>query len=347
MNITDTLTHLANLTKGPHALRPCLVGPTGAGKTARVHQVAEALNLPVHTMLLAHMMPEEISGIPHVTAKRTAWPAPEWATRLAKEPHVLFLDEFDKARRDVMGAVLTLLWELKVGNVALHPDTVLILAMQPVPPAQFLADETGRAIAARCVFLPVAYDWNYVQQQIGMDLSFLPAGPSPKLPVLEEPSPRQVTLLYRLLTHLPEEVPQDTRQAIAGGVLPKPLVEPFLEALDSHQTLDSKAICQALGEGTIDPDDIELEEVIALTAVIPEHLSGPKAAETFARFTERLWETRNADLCSRFLSGLFDALEEQYNRTGDPEVEFLPGVEPDDLYDAMEPVVKRLQEKGL
>lgn len=174
--------------KSGQKLWPWLVGPTGSGKTTRVHEYARRRGLPVIAVHLHSMLTEEILGIPEIRDNRTIWTLPDWAT---DRPAIIFFDEVDKAPMERLGVVMTTLAELRVRNRPLHPDTLMILASQPVDPG-WVEDETGAAIRARTVPLAVSYDWQRLEQMFPpINLGFLPAD-VPQIPALPKPSARQV-----------------------------------------------------------------------------------------------------------------------------------------------------------
>jgi SpoVK/Ycf46/Vps4 family AAA+-type ATPase len=188
--------------RGPHWPRACLLGPTGTGKTARVRQLAANLNLPVEVVLLAQLLPEDIGGLPigadaqlrAVFHPRSQGPwdtvhtVPAWFAHAEREPVVLFFDELDKAADDPQKAatILTLLWDCELHGRRLHPQTIIICAMQPVSRTDFLASETGRALAARLAWFPIGDSREWLAAQYGLPwLTELKGGSAPEPPFIE------------------------------------------------------------------------------------------------------------------------------------------------------------------
>lgn len=186
----------------PEAARqwPCFLGPTGAGKTARARAIAAELGLRMVTLLPATSLPEDILGLPVVKDEETLWTLTDWAKASREEPCLIFIDEADKARPETVGALLTLMSGLQVRDVALHPATRILVAMQPVDRAEFLSTETGRAFAARMVFVPVQYDRARIAAMFGLDAAALAsaAGKEPpvELPTLPVISDRQLEAIF-------------------------------------------------------------------------------------------------------------------------------------------------------
>jgi hypothetical protein len=89
-----------------------LLGKAGTAKTATVNFIAKKLELPVVTLPLAGISPEDIGGLPRPndTNNPTAFRylAPEWFEKYKDKPFVLFLDEFNQATIDTMHAMFYL-----------------------------------------------------------------------------------------------------------------------------------------------------------------------------------------------------------------------------------------------
>ncbi|MEM4167813.1 MAG: AAA family ATPase [Candidatus Caldarchaeum sp.] len=153
---------------------PALIGFTGSGKTRTVNKIAEELNLPIRNLLLGTMLPEDILGLPKATKTETNWTVPDWAKDCIKQPCLIFMDELDKANSSCLSAVLTLMTDLQIRNIKLHPQTKIIAAMQPVDET-FLSDQTGEAICARVIFFPMPYDnsCEYLAKKHNVSVNFL------------------------------------------------------------------------------------------------------------------------------------------------------------------------------
>lgn len=180
-------------------ITPCLVGPTGSGKTSRVLQTAKELGLPVTRLLLGTMLAEDVLGLPKVNTKATHWTLPDWAAKAVEQPYLIFLDELDKARSDTMSSVLTLLAEHQIRDVKLHPETKIAAAMQPVDPETWNADETGKALTTRLAFIRTPYEWEYFLKKYRVDFSDLPVQDF-DVPVSKDPNMRQIEWLIHVMS---------------------------------------------------------------------------------------------------------------------------------------------------
>lgn len=297
--LREILEHNRHRTSGPY-LWPALIGPTGSGKTSVVRELAQEMGLEVRTLLLGTMLPEDVLGLPRVIDGATRWTLPEWAVGLAERPAIVFLDEIDKARPDVAATVLTLLAERRIRDTILHPGVLFVAAGQPVWDG-WLGDETNRALSARLVWLPVGYDWGFVEAKHGLRagaLGFLPKGKAPRPPVLPEPSARQVDWALGFLreTRLEEE----ELMAVLRGVMPPEHAEALYRAWKDAAALRVEDVAASL-----EPEDIwgiPFERLAELMGPLMTH----GKLETWCEAVVKLWGDAPPEVCSA-------ALEKQYN----------------------------------
>jgi hypothetical protein len=292
------LQRLIQLSAGPQNLRPCLIGATGAGKTARVRQIAGELGRPLVTLLLQTMLPEDILGLPRVVRRETVWALPDWVRRAADNPHLIFLDELDKPRPEVVSAVLTLIWDLEVRGARLHPETVVVAAMQPVDRDLWLADETMRALAARLIFIPISAGEGYERLAQLTQLPWvteLAAGEEPPAPpVLDKPSPRQLDCALRL---------------IRRGADP----ELVIRGICAPQTADW--ILSKLSSAGPRPDELGLTPEVAAARLPDLAVNGP--AQAWAQALAALFIEGDPDLVSRALARQYEAVSAAGQLCGD------------------------------
>ena len=89
-----------------------LLGKAGTAKTATVNAISAELGLPVVTLPLAGISPEDIGGMPRPNDPKNPtafrYLAPEWFEKHRDKPFVLFLDEFNQATIDTMHAMFYL-----------------------------------------------------------------------------------------------------------------------------------------------------------------------------------------------------------------------------------------------
>lgn len=157
----------------PFPLTPCFYGESGSGKTARAFKLAQAMKLPLKTLILSACLPEDIGGVLRAEGQFSVWKVPDWVNT----PSMLFLDELDKAREDSTAAILSLLTSREIHGEKLHPDTVILCAMQPVDASEFRSTETGKALAARLLWLPVGQSFSARFGEAYSSMDRIPAPP--------------------------------------------------------------------------------------------------------------------------------------------------------------------------
>lgn len=284
-------------------LWPWLVGPTGSGKTTRVRQWAESRGLPVFTLLLRSMLPEEILGIPQVTEGVTKWSLPEWAAPLVDKPGVLFLDELDKARPECLAAILTLLAELRVRDIRLHPGTLVIAASQPVADWD-VEDETYRALRARLVPIPVSYDWEFLNHKYGWDLSQFPSNEPTAPAALEIPSMRQVQFCIELILWRDDDVTRRIVSLVIGDA--------WAARLLRGVRVSPESIARGLAARSGDVYDIPPHVLIDALPHILIH----GTPEILSDALVRIFATCSPDDCERALARMYDTLRPQVEAAG-------------------------------
>ena len=120
----------ANLIKAVGSKRTVLVeGDMGSGKSTILKTLAK--ELPTHTAAYFDCTTKDLGdiSIPHVTAIAEGGyvsyvPNEEFGVHLGK-PLILMLDELGKANPAVKNALLRVMQERTVGNVPLHPDSIV------------------------------------------------------------------------------------------------------------------------------------------------------------------------------------------------------------------------------
>jgi hypothetical protein len=111
-----------------------LWGGAGLGKSSAVREMAAAADLPCETVIASIREPSDFAGLPIVTEGGTSvrFAAPDWAERLAASGRgILFLDEISTAPPAVQAALLRVVLERVVGDVALPADVTVVAAANP------------------------------------------------------------------------------------------------------------------------------------------------------------------------------------------------------------------------
>lgn len=120
--------------------RPALLlGAAGTGKTASVNCLAAELGYPVHTMLLAGILPEDMGGLVRPTADGRGFDylPPAWALKHGDKPFVLFLDEINQASIQTLHALFYVVNDRTIAGVRL-PNMRVIAAGNTADENEFL-----------------------------------------------------------------------------------------------------------------------------------------------------------------------------------------------------------------
>lgn len=112
-----------------------LWGGPGTGKTSAVEALAARLALPCETVIASIREPSDFAGLPIVRDDGVEMAPPAWARRLAEHGGVLFLDELSTAPPAVQAALLRVVLERRVGDLALPDDVRVIAAANPADEA--------------------------------------------------------------------------------------------------------------------------------------------------------------------------------------------------------------------
>ncbi len=109
---------------------PMLIwGPPGIGKSGRIEQTGDAVGLPVETLYLSTLQPEDISGIPAKDDKygaRRVCDLPQIQDLYTAGRGILFLDELTTARPAIQGAGLGVVYNRKIAGRPLPPGVRVI-----------------------------------------------------------------------------------------------------------------------------------------------------------------------------------------------------------------------------
>ena len=108
-----------------------LVGDPGYGKTAQVQEAGWELGYDVYTIIGSTREETDIAGIPALVNGRSTTITPDWGLALQEKPGVLLLDEFNRARPEVLNAMLSLVHgrQFPNGRDRLHEHTIIIAVM--------------------------------------------------------------------------------------------------------------------------------------------------------------------------------------------------------------------------
>lgn len=291
---------------------PILIGHTGAGKTALVSEIAAAdFGGRCTTLLLGSKLDIDVHGLPHVTKGVTKFSVPDWAQAAIEEPTLVFFDELDKAKEDVLGTLLTSLTDHASHGRSWHPGSRIIAAMQPPDGGAWGATATYDAIRSRAVFLPLDYDWRWVGDKHRVDLSFLPSRAT-RPPVAENASPRQIDFICHVLASsapAPDGGPDAPTKLVIDGVLPAATAAALLAAWATRETagIAARAYVSAV---VADPQRLAAMGISELIALAPElALSPDNLLSHWADCVVQVWLRGNEDDAKAFMEHQLNTLD--------------------------------------
>jgi len=132
-----------------------LWGSPGEGKSKMIEQVAAQLGRPCEVVVGSVREASDFAGLPVRVGDSVSFAAPRWALRCVERPDtVVFLDELTTAQPSVQAAMLRVVLEREVGDLALPPSVAFVAAANP-PEASAGGDDLAPPLANRFCHL----DW--------------------------------------------------------------------------------------------------------------------------------------------------------------------------------------------
>ena len=109
-----------------------LWGSPGTGKSSAVMALAESAGLRCEVVIASIREPSDFSGLPIIVDGGVRFAPPEWAKNLADQGSgILFLDEISTAPPAVQAALLRVVLERVVGDLALPSNIAIVAAANP------------------------------------------------------------------------------------------------------------------------------------------------------------------------------------------------------------------------
>ncbi|SDW41116.1 MoxR-like ATPase [Amycolatopsis xylanica] len=252
---------LEALTLAVSADLPVLLwGEPGIGKTAALNQLAEAVELPLTTVIASVHEPSDFAGLPVVgddpAVQGVPMAPPDWAVRLVRAGRgLLFLDELSTAPPAVQAALLRVVLERRVGALRLPPGVRIVAAANPRSSA---ADgwELSPPLANRFVHLHWTYDHDVVVRGLGgtWPKAELPRLNRARLPEAVTFARRAVCGLLAARPGLVHQLPKS--EARRGGAWPSPRswemtlrLVAFATAADASRDVLSMLVRGTVGDG--------------------------------------------------------------------------------------------------
>jgi len=232
-----------------------LWGAPGTGKTSYILALGQALGLPVEVVIASIREPADFAGLPIISGEGVIMAPPAWARRLAVAGRgILFLDEISTAPPAVQAALLRVVLDRVVGDLALPEGVAVIAAANPPEQAAGWWD-LAAPLANRFCHLSWGLD-----PQAWVE-GMLRGWPAPAVPVLpagwEAGIPAARALVAAFIRHRPHlllQVPREEAEASRAWPSPRTwdMAARLLAAADAAQAGDDVAaslVVGCVGEG--------------------------------------------------------------------------------------------------
>lgn len=145
-------------------LTPLLIGPHGVGKSAGVKQYAQEHNMEFIDLRLGTMEVGDLIGLADFEVDAdgnkisTQFFRPNWFPTDPDSRGVLFLDEINRANRDVLQAVFQLVYDRQLHDKVLPKGWQIVAASNPNTDDYTVTDISDKAFADRFCHIKVNYD---------------------------------------------------------------------------------------------------------------------------------------------------------------------------------------------
>ena len=134
---------------------PCLMGPSGIGKTEGIEAFAKRHGRQVVHLIASQVLPTEVSGMTMPNQETHSMDVFDHS-RIShmRDGDILFLDELLKGQQQVLSACLTMVQERRLMSGTPLPDVIIVAAANPLASPKMLPIE----IRQRFMFVEVEFD---------------------------------------------------------------------------------------------------------------------------------------------------------------------------------------------
>ncbi len=219
-------------------------GKAGIGKSQIVKQVAEDLKLDLVDLRLGQMEVGDLIGLPCKDNDQTAWLKPAWFPK-ENTKGILFLDEINRARLDVLQAIFQLVLDRQLHTHKLPEAWGIVCACNPNTEG-YAVNELDTALLNR--FLHIKYTpetkefitWAKDTEKVSSGITdFIEKYPhllgndTIDIPLEIKPTPRSWEILSKLLFTKPE-IPESLWLEVAIGLVGSSCALVFIENLKKN-----------------------------------------------------------------------------------------------------------------
>jgi len=140
-----------------------LVGHAGIGKTQIVKQWAKEQGYHCEVLIASLLEPSDIQGMPYIENNVTHFAEPVFFNRINTNHQkgirsIIFADELNRASKDVLGAMLTVILEREVNGHKLPESTLIVASINPDNDGDYQVDSLDGAMRNRFLILNVESD---------------------------------------------------------------------------------------------------------------------------------------------------------------------------------------------
>lgn len=209
-------------------ITPMIWGEHGLGKSSVVKQLAQSNGLEFIDLRLSQVEAGDLIGMPDRSQGKTVWLEPLWWPKPGTKG-ILFLDELNRAKEDVLQCVFQLVLDKELYTHKLPEQWKIVAACNP--PDQYFVNELDPALMDRFIHLKFKNskdDWtNYVSSKGDVHpaiIAFINANPSNlckdldyNLPI--QPTPRSWDMLGVLFNVMSPQEINDYGVSLASGLI--------------------------------------------------------------------------------------------------------------------------------
>lgn len=298
-----------------------LVGKHGIGKSRILEAFFEGRQEKVVTLFLGQMSdPGDLIGLPHLDEKtgRTEFMLPYWFPTDG-QPVVLFLDELNRARPEVLQTVMDLTLNRKLAGKSLPEGSRIISAVNGG--SEYQLTDLDPALVSRFniyEFAPSVEDWINWARGDGLDtriISFIEENPEMldgDERVAEEnlertPDRRSWERASKIIENIIE--PGPLLQTMLSGIVGDRAAADFFDFINNHKVLSAAEILEGdfsenakLLEGLSFTDFTQLNEGLFRRLERSGEETASKSAENLIHYYDWLGENNKKELQAHFAS---------------------------------------------